>query len=163
MTRTHRGLGGVANHEPQAVSSRRHFTGVIVMPTIQIEANLSSEQLLNAAGQMPRREFNRFVEAVLRLRANHERGKLSVGEAELLSKINQPVPADVQQRYDELIERRDARLLSTDEQQELLCLTDQVELLEAERMKRLIELAQLRQVSLDEVFKQLGLPPLSYV
>ena len=132
------------------------------MPTIQIEAHLTSEQLLYAAGQMPRREFNRFVEDVLRLRANHERGKLSIGESELLSKINQPVPADVQKRYDELLARRDARTLSTDEQQELLRLTDQVELLEAERMKHLVELAQLRQVSLDEVFDQLGLPLLSY-
>ncbi len=133
------------------------------MPTIQIEANLSSEQLLNAARQMPRPEFNRFVEDVLRVRANHERGNLSVAESELLAQINQPVPADMQRRYDELLARRDARTLSTDEQQELLRLTDQVELLEAERMKRLIELAQLRQVSLDEVFQQLGLPPLSYV
>ena len=133
------------------------------MPTIQIEANLSSEQLLNAARQMPRRELARFLEQVLRLRANHERGKLSIAESKLLLKINQPVPANVQLRYDELLARRDARTLSTDEQQELLRLTDEVELLEAERMKRLIELAQLRQVSLDEVFKQLGLPPLSYV
>ena len=132
------------------------------MPTIQIEAHLSSEQLLNAARQMPRREFNRFVEDVLRLRANHERGKLSVAESELLSKITQPVPADMRQRYDELLARRDDRTLAPDEEQELLRMTDQVELLEAERMKRLIELAQLRQVSLDEVFQQLGLPPLSY-
>jgi len=133
------------------------------MPTIQIEANLSSEQLLNAARQMPRRELYHFVEQVLFLRAQRERGTIPVAESELLLKINQPVPADVQQRYDELIARRDARTLTPEEHQELLRLTDQVELLEAERMKHLIELAKLRQVSLDEIMRQLGLPPLSYV
>ncbi len=39
------------------------------MPTIQIEADLSPEHLLNAARQLPRREFDRFVGQVLRLRA----------------------------------------------------------------------------------------------
>lgn len=133
------------------------------MPTIQIEANLSSEQLLNAARQMPRRELYHFVEQVLLLRAQHERGAIPVAESELLLKINQPVPSGMQSRYDELIARRDARTLTPEEHQELLRLTDQVELLEAERMKHLIELAKLRQVSLDEIMKQLGLPPLSYV
>ena len=66
-------------------------------------------------------------------------------------------------RYDELIARRDTRTLMPEERQELLRLTDQVELLEAERMKHLIDLAKLRQVSLDEIMKQLGLPSLSYV
>lgn len=133
------------------------------MPTIQIEATLSAEQLLNAARQMPRRELYHFVEQVLLLRAQQERGALPAAEAELLAQINQPVPADLQTRYDELLARRDASTLTPTEQQELLRLTDQVELLEAERMKHLIELARLRQVSLDEVMKQLGLPPLSYV
>jgi hypothetical protein len=133
------------------------------MPTIQIEANLSSEQLLNAARQMPRRELHQFVEQVLFLRAQHERGAIPVAESELLLKINQPVPADVQHRYDELIERRDARTLTPEEHDELLRLTDQVELLEAERMKHLIDLAKLRQVPLNEVMRQLGLPLSSYV
>ncbi len=131
------------------------------MPTIQIEADLSSEQLLNAARQMPRRELYHFVEQVLLLRAQHEHGAIPFAESELLLKINQPVPADVLHRYDELIARRDARTLTPEEHQELLRLTDQVELLEAARMKHLIELATRRQVSLDEIMKQLGLPPLS--
>ncbi len=132
------------------------------MPTIQIEADLSSEQLLNAARQMPRPELYRFVEQLLLLRAQHEQGAIPFSESELLLKINQPVPVDVLHRYDELIARRDARTLTPEEHQELLRLTDQVELLEAERMKHLIELATLRQVSLDEIMKQLGLSPSSY-
>lgn len=129
------------------------------MPTIQIEADLSFEQLLNAARQMSGQELHQFVEQVLLLRARHERGTLPGAESELLLKINQPVPSNVQHRYDELIARRDERTLTPEEHQELLRLTDQVETLEAERVGRLIELAKLRQTSLDEVMRQLGLHP----
>jgi hypothetical protein len=129
------------------------------MPTIQIEANLSSEHLLNAARQMSRRELSQFIEQVLALRARHEAPVLPVAESELLLKINQPVPADLQRRYEELIARRDERTLSPEDHQELLRLTDQVELLEAERVRHLIELARLRNVSLDELMRQLGMEP----
>ena len=136
--------------------------GKIVMPTIQIEADLSFEQLLSAARQMSRRELHHFIEQMLLLRAQHERGALPIAESELLLKINQPVPVEMQRRYDELIARRDERTLTPEEHQELLRLTDQVETLEAERIGRLIELAKLRQVSFDEVMRQLGLPPLPH-
>lgn len=127
------------------------------MPTIQIEANLSSEQLLNAARQMSRQELAQFVERVLTLRAERVAPILPVAESELLLKINHPLPDNLQRRYNQLLEGRDARTLSPEEYQELLQLTDQVELLEVERMKHLIELARLRQVSLDELMRQLGL------
>lgn len=117
------------------------------MPTIQIEAHLTPEQLLNAARQLSRREFQRFVDQVLSLRAEQGRAKLPAAEAELLLKINQPIPPELQQRYEELLARRDDQTLSDAEYQELLALTDQVELLEAERMKHLLALAELRQVA----------------
>jgi len=132
------------------------------MPTIQIEADLSPEQLLSAARQLPRREFDRFVERVLSLRAERAEPVLPAAESELLLKINHPVPDDLLHRYDELIARRDTRTLTAEEHEELLRLTDQVELLEAERMRLLIELAQLRQITLDELMGQLGFQPLSY-
>ena len=127
------------------------------MPTIQIEAHLSSEQLLNAARQMSRQELAQFVERVLTLHAERVAPILPVAESELLLKINHPLPDNLQRRYNELLEGRDARTLSPEEYQELLQLTDQIELLEVERMKHLIELARLRRVSLDELMRQLGL------
>jgi hypothetical protein len=66
------------------------------MPTIQIEANLSNEQILNAARQMSRQELSQLVEQVLALRARHEAPVLPAAESELLLKINQPVPDDLQ-------------------------------------------------------------------
>jgi hypothetical protein len=133
------------------------------MPTIQVEANLSADHLLNAARQLSRQELNQFVEGVLALRAQVNAPQLPVAESELLSKINQPVPVTLQQRYDALLARRDEHSLSPAEQQELLQLTDQVEALEAERMKHLLELAQLRHIPLAQLMRQLGLDPLPYL
>lgn len=133
------------------------------MPTIQVEANLSPDHLLNAARQLSRQELNQFVEGVLALRAQVNAPQLPMAESELLSQINQPVPVTLQQRYDALLARRDEHSLSLAEQQELLQLTDQVEALEAERMKHLLELAQLRRIPLAQLMRQLGLDPLPYV
>jgi len=132
------------------------------MPTIQIEADLSSDQLLSAARQLPRREFDQFVTRVLSLRAERGAPILPAAESELLLKINHPVPDDLQRRYDEMLARRDARTLTSEEHEELLGLTDQVEMLEAERMSNLLELAQLRRITLDELMDQLGLQPPFY-
>ena len=125
------------------------------MPTIQIAA----DQLLEAARQLPPPEFNQLVERLLAWRGQlmNAAPRLSAAETALLLKINQgfaPVP---QQRYDELLEKRDARTLTPEEYQELLALTDQVEAFNVERVKALADLAQLRQVSLPEVMRQLGL------
>jgi len=128
------------------------------MPTIQIAA----DQLLEAARQLPPPEFNQLVDRLLAWRGQlmNAAPRLSAAETALLLKINQgfaPVP---QQRYDELLKKRDARTLTPAEYQELLALTDQVEAFNVERVKALADLAQLRQVSLPEVMRQLGLQPL---
>ncbi len=78
-------------------------------------------------------------------------------EAELLIKINQGVDPDVQQRYDELMEKRQAEALSSDEYEELLRLSDEIEKVNACRVEHLAELARLRQVSPMELMEDLHL------
>jgi hypothetical protein len=132
------------------------------MPTIQIEADLSPEQLLNAARQLPRREFDRFVGQVLRLRAERIAPSLSSTESELLMKINQGLPPAMQERLNVLIKKRRAETITPKELRELKKLTDQVEKLDAERLKWLTELAALRDVPLRKLIKQLGLKPVPH-
>ncbi|MDM8514928.1 hypothetical protein QUF76_01920 [Desulfobacterales bacterium HSG16] len=52
----------------------------------------------------------------------------NVAESELLLKINQGVPQRLQARYDELIAKRRELSLSTEEYDELLKLTDRIEM-----------------------------------
>jgi len=125
------------------------------MPTIQIE----TDQLLEAALQMPRDELETFVIRLFTLKATQEAPSLSEREAEILLQINQGLPSAVPERLNELIDQRNARTISAKELRELKKLTDRVELLDAERLKLLTELAHLRGVPLRKLINQLGLTP----
>ncbi|MGH9840736.1 MAG: STAS/SEC14 domain-containing protein [Blastocatellia bacterium] len=123
------------------------------MPTIQIE----TDQLLQAALQMPRKEMEQFVARLFTLKAREETPGLPEREAELLTQINQGLPPATARRMKKLIAKRDSRDITEDELQELIGITDEAERLNVERVKHLIELAALRNVTLDELMDQLGL------
>lgn len=84
--------------------------------------------------------------------------RLSAEESRLLLAINQGLPEEVHTRYQALQEQRDRGELSKATHAELLALGDRVEELEAERLTYLVELAQLRGVSLGQLMADLGLP-----
>lgn len=125
------------------------------MPTIQIE----TDQLMQAALQMSREELEHFVTRLFALKAGQETPSLSERETELLLKINQGLPLDIQQQLHELIVKRQTGTISAKELRKLKELTDLVEASDAERLNRLTELAHLRRVPLRKLIKQLGLKP----
>jgi len=84
-------------------------------------------------------------------------------ESYLLQQINVGLPEETWQRYKELINKRRAETLTSDEQATLIEISDRIEQLNAKRVKYLIELARLRQVSLSTLMKQLSIEPPPYV
>ena len=128
------------------------------MSDVQIEY----DQLLSAASQLPRPELERFVAKLFALKAREETPNLSEAETRLLLKINQDIPPAARKRMNELIDKRQAKLISQAELEELIQLTDQSEELGVERLKCLIELAQLRNIPLDELMGQLGIKPVPH-
>ena len=88
--------------------------------------------------------------------------QFSQEEAELLEKINQDLPPDVQRRYDELTAKRRAETLTPEEYKELLALIDCNEHADAERLQALTELAQLRHVQVISLIAELGIRPPTY-
>jgi hypothetical protein len=131
---------------------------MIVMPTIQIE----TEQLLDAALQMPRPELERFVAKLFALKAREETPNLSEAETRLLLKINQDLSPSERALLNELIDKRQAGLITPSELEELIQLTDRSDEIGAERLKCLIELAALRNITLDELMRQLGIKPVPH-
>lgn len=125
------------------------------MPTIQIE----TDQLLQAALQMPREELEQFVVRLFALKAQQETPGLSEREAELLMEINQGLPPATGKRMKKLIAKRQSGTITEDELQELIRFTDEAERLNVERVKHLTELAALRNVTLDELMDRLGIRP----
>ena len=73
----------------------------------------------------------------------------------LMQKINHTLSIDQQARYEQLIGKRMAEVLTSNEHDELLCFTEQVEAMNAERIAHLAKLAQLRQTSLTQLMTDL--------
>ncbi len=127
------------------------------MATILLDPPVSPDDLLRAADRLAPAELERFASQVFALVAHRRAPSLSHEETELLSAINQGLPPEVRERYTALIARRREGSLTPDEHRELVRLGDEVEVMDARRAERLVELSRLRGVSLDEVMDSLGL------
>jgi pantothenate kinase len=87
---------------------------------------------------------------------------ISKSESDLLYRVTYCIPVELQTRFNQLVKKRQATTITELELQELCDLNDRIELLEAERIQDLAQLAQLRSVSLPELMKQLNLSPVNH-
>ena len=133
------------------------------MATFRVEAQVSSDELLKAAGRLSLSDLERFVSEVIALQARRKAPGLPQAEAELMLKINQGIPSDLGQRCSELITKRRSQTLTPDEHSELLNLTEQMENLEAQRVEHLAELARIRGTTLAALMTSLGIRTPHYV
>lgn len=133
------------------------------MTTIQIEAHISTEQLLRAVEQLPPDELTTFVDQILALHARREAPHLSQSEAVLLQQINQALPEDVQRRFDALVVQRQTERITPGELQELIRLTEQIEQQDARRLAALVDLARVRGTTVPVLMDTLGIQPPTYV
>lgn len=132
------------------------------MPVIHLEALISADELIAAAGQLGQSEMDQLVTKLLALRAQRRAPSLPAEESVLLAQINEGIAVEIRERYEALLERRRAGMLSQDEHAELLDLTDRMEAADAERLEHLAILARLRGVSLDALMQSLGIQAADY-
>ncbi len=132
------------------------------MTTIPIEVQVSTEQLLQAVEQLPPQELASFVAQVLALRAQREAPHVGASETALLLRINHALPAGLQRRFDQLVAKRQAETITSDELHELIQITDQIEQHDSDRLAALDALARLRGVTLTALMDALGLQPPPY-
>lgn len=120
---------------------------------IKMIADVQSEQLLNTLVQLLKKDSKQVVPS------------LSEQESALLLKINEGLPTEIQARYNELSLKSVQKKLTNKEHQELLAIIPQVEAKTVERLKYLIELAQLWNMTVDAVMEKLELqtPPVIHV
>jgi hypothetical protein len=82
---------------------------------------------------------------------------VSAREAELLLIINQSLSAITWTRYRELIANRQAETLASNEQDELVALTDAIETANVARIAAAAELAHIRHTTIEAILQALGL------
>ena len=132
------------------------------MPTIQVKAQISAQELIDAASQLDGPELEAVAERLLMLRAERRAPHLSHEESDLLLQINTPLPKEIWQRYTGLYAKLKPDTITEEEHKELLRLIDVVEIDNARRIGRLIKLAELRGTTLPELMGFLGIGPRSH-
>jgi hypothetical protein len=127
------------------------------MATTSDRASFTVEDLLAAIEQLEPVELEKVSQRLLHLQARRRAPNLSEREAELLREIYRDKPHGFQERFDVLNAKRRAFTLTPEEHEELLRLVDESEAFTVRRTEALAELAQLRQIPLPALMKQLGL------
>lgn len=122
-------------------------------------AQPSSNDLLEAVADLDGKEFDQFVSEVLALQARRRSHTLAHREAALLQQINLGIAPTTWQRYDALKAKRRTATLTGAEHRELIAISEQIEIANARRVAALIQLAQLRHTSLEDLMAQLGIQP----
>ncbi len=120
-------------------------------------SQLSPAQIIAAVSHLSQSDLKKVFDSLLALQAQRNAPRLSATESALLMRINQGLGADLCARITTLRRQREEETISDTEYEELTRLTDRAEELHAERMAALVELAQLRGVSLPVLMDQLGI------
>ncbi|TAK47411.1 MAG: STAS/SEC14 domain-containing protein [Saprospiraceae bacterium] len=129
------------------------------MTTVEIKPNVkvNLDELFNGVSKLATPELEKFVDKISYIIARRKVPQPARRELELLAKIYEPLAPKTQQRYDLLYARMQQETITDEEHKELLKLIEISEQYNVEWLEALIELAQLKGISVEELMKQLGL------
>jgi hypothetical protein len=130
--------------------------------TITVDANLATAY--NAAPRIRQKKAQAAMRRVLQ--ESRDTGStvphLSPQETALFLRINSHLSPEQQSRYDELRVKREAEILTPAEHTELLHYIDAITTLWTDRLQALLDLAQLRRMSPQQLMQQLAITPPVY-
>jgi HPt (histidine-containing phosphotransfer) domain-containing protein len=131
------------------------------MATVQFKSEIGIEldRLLAGVALLDTPDLERLLVQVRCVLAHRKNPNLPALEIELLQKVNQALPEEIQQQYNDLSEKMRSGTIAPNEHQNLLGLIDIVEQADAERLQHLLELSRLRNIPLTELMQQLDLHP----
>ncbi|MDX2070629.1 MAG: hypothetical protein SFV55_19535 [Haliscomenobacter sp.] len=118
---------------------------------------LSPEQILEQMGQLALSDLEQVMNKGYYLLAEKKAPHLSKRETELFMEINKGFEQEFQDRYDLLKEKLENETMNLLENEEFIGMTEIVEARNVTRLQCIVELAQLRKVTVPELMNQLGL------
>jgi hypothetical protein len=127
------------------------------MPKVHVKSQIEIDfaDMLQGVARLENSELEQFADEVIALRAQRRAPNLSHNETELLQRINHGGSIEMRVRFRDLRNKVLEEIATHDEQDELIQLSDQIEEADAQRLRDLTLLAHIRNVSLDELLKQL--------
>ena len=134
------------------------------MQAVQTSSTIDNQSLLLDVAKMPVPELERFIKDINALLRRKKTQDKALRERQLLDKINRTVlNASQTERYHLLIEKLELGTMTDSEHLEFGVLANSEEKLRNQRVKYMIELSQLREITLPQVMESLGLTPLTNV
>lgn len=119
---------------------------------------MDTQVLIQGVAEMPISEMERFVQQVNALIVQKKATDKNYRERFLLGKINQTVLSKEKiERYQKLVQKLETETISKAEYKEFMKLTDLEEQIRYERLTYLVELAQLKSITLPQLMDKLGL------
>ena len=117
----------------------------------------SVANLFQEVERLDNRSLDDFINNILLLRLQRRTSDKQKEEAVLLKKINKSLSIEQIERFRALNEKRLDGKITEQEHAELGILIEKIEKLNVTRLKYLISLAQLRNISVRELMNQLGI------
>lgn len=129
--------------------------------TIHLNVTSDLERQLNKVAKQMGLTPDTYIMRLLQneLQKDAAPARLSPEESALLQQINASLSAIEWERYRALLAKRDAEILTADEQTELIAFSDQIEEANVRRMKAVAELARAQKTSISALVVSLGLSP----
>ncbi len=128
-----------------------------------IQANNHIQQLMGNFSDLPLKDLELFLKELNSIVAKKRITDLQKREKLLLRKINESILNEkLLERYIDLQAKMELETLTDLEHQELLYLVEKDEKIRNKRFQNLIELSQLRSISLPELMQKLGLNTFNY-
>jgi hypothetical protein len=129
------------------------------MPSINVEVQLSSEQLLQAVEQLTQLNLEQFLSQLVILHTHKKAASLLKNEAKLFLETHEDMTINNNNNnnYEKLINNTEVETLRKEEYQALLYLGEQIDKLQAQRIEYMAELAKIHGISLTKLMEKLGL------
>lgn len=119
---------------------------------------MDAQTLLKDVAKMPLPEIERFVQSVNALITQRKSTDKTYQDRLLLRKINETIlGATKTKRYQLLVQKLEAETISDLEYKEFMQLAEEEETIRYERLTYLVELAQIRSITLPQLMENLGL------
>ena len=133
------------------------------MSKAQTQSVFDTKDALSKAADMGVQELEDFVRELNRVIFQKKTADNTFRQRELLRLINQTVlPQEKRLLYLQLVQKLEDDTISESEHRRFLALTEEEEALRNERVKLLIELAQLKNMPLNQLLLELGLQPVGH-
>ncbi|MDP5018584.1 STAS/SEC14 domain-containing protein [Anabaena sp. UHCC 0187] len=124
------------------------------MPSINVEVQLSSEQLFKAVEQLTQPNLEQFLSQIVVLYTHKAAASLVENESQLFVQSHQHMIID---NNEKLIDKTEVESLTKEEYKALLYLGEQIDRLQAQRIEYMAELAKIHGISLTKLMENLGL------